>query len=83
MPICLTSSSKRSPSLALVTSSPDSPTPTKETPLPSEYMHRWTFRRLKRLLAMRRRLAVKSRTCPPSAVKSMRVKSRIVSLRCL
>ena len=83
MPICFTSSSKRGPSFSFVTSSPPSPTSTNDTPLPRLYMHRWTFRRRKKLLAMRRLLAVKSRTSAPCAVNSIFVNAAMVSLRCL
>ena len=81
-PMALTSSSNRGPSRSLVVSSPlSSLQSTKDTPLPSEYMQRWTFRRLKRFDAMRSREAVKSSAASPVAEKMRRVKREMVTFR--
>ena len=61
----MTSSSKRSPSPSLVVSLPPAETSTKLTPLPSEYVQRWTFRRLNRLPASLSFEAVKSSASAP------------------
>ena len=81
--MAFTSSSKRGPSLSLVTSSPlSSRQSTKLTPFPSEYMQRWTLSLLKRLDAMRRREAVKSSAASPDAEKTRWTNREMVWLRC-
>ena len=59
------SRSKCGPNISLVESSPPSPASTKLTPLPSEYMALWVFRRWKKLLAILALLAVKSTSFSP------------------
>ena len=82
-PMAFTSSSKRGPSASFVTSSPlPSLQSTKDTPLPSEYMQRWTFRRLNRFDATRSFEAVKSSALAPVALYSLRTNRLMVTFLC-